>query len=53
MVLTARPGRALDGVRIDMPRPRGAIGVEFGRHRAHFFDRLRDEVAKASRSKGR
>ena len=47
VVLTARPGSALDGVPIDMPRPRSVIGVEFVRHRAHFIDRLRDEVAKA------
>lgn len=47
VVLTARPGRVLDSVAIDMPRPRSVIGVEFERHRAHFIDRLRAEVAKA------
>jgi NitT/TauT family transport system ATP-binding protein len=47
VVLTARPGRVLDSVAIDMPRPRSVIGGEFERHRAHFIDRLRAEVAKA------
>lgn len=47
VVLTARPGRVLDSVPIDMPRPRSVIGDEFERHRAHFIDRLRAEVAKA------
>ena len=47
VVLTARPGRVLDSVPIDIPRPRSVIGAEFERHRAHFIDRLRAEVAKA------
>jgi NitT/TauT family transport system ATP-binding protein len=47
IVLTARPGRMLDSVAIEMPRPRSVIGDEFERHRAHFIDRLRSEVAKA------
>jgi NitT/TauT family transport system ATP-binding protein len=29
VVLTARPGRVLDSVAIDMPRPRSVIGAEF------------------------
>jgi NitT/TauT family transport system ATP-binding protein len=37
----------LDSVPIDTPRPRSVIGAEFERHRAHFIDRLRAEVAKA------
>jgi len=47
VVLTARPGRVLDSVPIDMPRPRSVIGPEFERYRAHFVERLRAEVARA------
>ena len=47
VVLTARPGRVLDSVSIDMPRPRSVIGEEFERYRAHFVGRLREEVARA------
>jgi len=47
VVLTARPGRVLDSVAIDMPRPRSVIGPEFERYRAHFIERLRAEVARA------
>jgi NitT/TauT family transport system ATP-binding protein len=47
IVLTARPGRVLDSVSIDMPRPRSVIGPVFERYRAHFVDRLRAEVARA------
>jgi NitT/TauT family transport system ATP-binding protein len=47
VVLTARPGRVLDSVAIDMRRPRSVIGEEFDRYRAHFVERLRAEVARA------
>jgi NitT/TauT family transport system ATP-binding protein len=47
VVLSARPGRILDSVTIDMPRPRSVIGAEFERYRAHFVERLRSEVARA------
>ena len=47
IVLTARPGRVLDSVAIDMPRPRSVIGAVFERYRALFIERLRAEVAKA------
>jgi NitT/TauT family transport system ATP-binding protein len=47
IVLTARPGRVLDSVAIDMPRPRSVIGAVFERYRALFVERLRAEVAKA------
>jgi ABC-type sugar transport system ATPase subunit len=44
---TARPGRLLDSVTIDMPRPRHVIGADFEHYRALFVDRLRSEVTKA------
>ena len=47
VVLTARPGRVLDSVSIDMPRPRSVIGPEFEHYRAHLVERLRAEVARA------
>lgn len=47
MVLTARPGRVLETVRIKMPRPRDIASQEFERHRAQFIDSLRSEVSKA------
>ena len=47
IVLTARPGRVLDSMPIDMPRPRSVVGGEFERYRAHFIERLRSEVARA------
>ena len=47
IVLTARPGRVLDSMPIDMARPRSVIGEEFERYRAHFVGRLREEVARA------
>jgi len=47
IVLTARPGRVLDSMPIDMARPRSIIGEEFERYRAHFVGRLREEVARA------
>jgi len=47
MVLTARPGRVLDTVAIDMPRPRSVVGEAFERYRAMLVERLRAEVARA------
>jgi ABC-type nitrate/sulfonate/bicarbonate transport system ATPase subunit len=47
VVLTARPGRLLDSVSIDMPRPRNVISTDFERYRALFVERLRAEVMKA------
>ena len=47
IVLTARPGRVLDSVSIDMPRPRSVISSEFEHYRAHFVERLPAEVARA------
>jgi NitT/TauT family transport system ATP-binding protein len=47
IILTARPGRLLASVTIDMPRPRKAIGADFEHYRARFVDRLRSEVTRA------
>ena len=47
VVLTARPGRVLDSVPIDMPRPRSVVGEAFERYRAMLIERLRAEVARA------
>jgi NitT/TauT family transport system ATP-binding protein len=47
IILTARPGRLLDSVNIDMPRPRNVISADFERYRALFVERLRAEVTKA------
>ena len=47
IILTARPGRLLDSVTIDMPRPRNVIGADFEHYRALFVERLRSEVTKA------
>lgn len=47
IILSARPGRILDSVPIDMPRPRDVISPEFERNRALFVEHLRSEVSKA------
>jgi NitT/TauT family transport system ATP-binding protein len=47
IILSARPGRLLDSVNIDMPRPRNVISADFERYRALFVERLRAEVTKA------
>jgi NitT/TauT family transport system ATP-binding protein len=47
IILTARPGRLLDNVAVDMPRPRHVVGADFERYRALFVERLRAEVTKA------
>ena len=46
-ILTARPGRLLDSVSIDMPSPRNVISADFERYRALFIERLRAEVTRA------
>ena len=47
IVLTARPGRLLSSVQVDMPRPRNVASPEFDQHRVQFLESLRSEVAKA------
>jgi NitT/TauT family transport system ATP-binding protein len=47
IILSARPGRLLDSVEIDMPRPRDVISPDFERHRTLFVEHLRSEVLKA------
>ena len=47
IILTARPGRLLDSVTIDMHRPRNVIGADLEHYRALFVERLRSEVTKA------
>jgi NitT/TauT family transport system ATP-binding protein len=50
IILTARPGRLLDSVNIDMLRLRNIISLDFSldfeRYRARFIERLRSEVTK-------
>jgi NitT/TauT family transport system ATP-binding protein len=46
IILTARPGRLLHSVSLEMPRPRNVIGADFEHYRALFVARLRAEVAK-------
>jgi NitT/TauT family transport system ATP-binding protein len=47
LVLTARPGRLLSSVEIDLPRPRDVASREFEQHRVMFLESLRSEVARA------
>ena len=51
LVLTARPGRLLSSVEVDLPRPRDLARPEFDRHRVMFLESLRSEVAKRSPNK--
>src|SRR5437667_1909910 len=46
LVLTARPGRLLSSVDIDLPRPRDVASREFDQHRVMFLDSLRSEVGR-------
>jgi NitT/TauT family transport system ATP-binding protein len=46
IIMTARLGRPLDSVSIDMPRRRHVIGADFERYRGMFVERLRAEVTK-------
>jgi NitT/TauT family transport system ATP-binding protein len=47
LVLTARPGRILEEVRIDLPRPRDVTSKVFDEYRSSFFAHLRNEVSRA------
>jgi len=47
IILTARPGRLLDSVSVDMTRPRDVISRDFEQHRTMFVEHLRAEVTKA------
>jgi NitT/TauT family transport system ATP-binding protein len=47
LVLTARPGRLLSSVDVDLPRPRDVASREFEQHRVMFLESLRSEVARA------
>lgn len=47
IILSARPGRMLDCVSIDMSRPRDVVSKDFEQHRTMFVEYLRSEVTKA------
>lgn len=47
LIFTARPGRILESVSVDMSRPRSIISAEFEQHRTMFIEHLRSEVTKA------
>ena len=47
LVLTARPGRILQEVPINLARPREVASNTFDEYRSSFFASLRDEVSKA------
>ena len=47
LVLTARPGRILREVPIELPRPREVASNAFDEYRSSFFASLRHEVSKA------
>lgn len=50
VVMSGRPGRILEDVTIDLPRPRGGDvkgSKEFGDYHGHLWSLLRDEAAKA------
>lgn len=47
IILTARPGRILDTVKIDLPRPRQVHSRSFEQYRATFIEYLRSEVSRA------
>ncbi|MBE9079189.1 ABC transporter ATP-binding protein [Romeria aff. gracilis LEGE 07310] len=47
IILTARPGRLLESVTIDMARPRDVMSSEFERHRNLFVEHMRSEVVRA------
>ena len=47
LILTANPGRVLEQVSIDMPRPRDLMSKDFENHRNLFVDRRRSEVVRA------
>lgn len=47
LILTANPGRMLEMVTVDMPRPRDMLSKGFEYHRNLFVDHLRSEVVRA------
>lgn len=47
LILTANPGRMLELVVVDMPRPRDMMSKGFEYHRNLFVDHLRSEVIRA------
>lgn len=47
LILTANPGRVLEMVPVDMPRPRDMMSKAFEYHRNLFVDHLRSEVVRA------
>jgi NitT/TauT family transport system ATP-binding protein len=47
LILTANPGRMLEMVTVDMPRPRDMMSKGFEYHRNLFVERLRSEVVRA------
>lgn len=47
LVLTARPGRILREVPIELARPREVAGNAFDEYRSNFFASLRNEVSRA------
>lgn len=47
LVLTARPGRILEQVPVELPRPRDITSQRFDEYRSSFFAHLGSQVAKA------
>jgi NitT/TauT family transport system ATP-binding protein len=47
LILTANPGRVLEVVNVEMPRPREMLSKGFEYHRNLFIDHLRSEVLRA------
>lgn len=47
LILTANPGRMLEMVKVDMPRPRDMLSKGFEYHRNLFVEHLRSEVVRA------
>jgi NitT/TauT family transport system ATP-binding protein len=47
LVLTARPGRIKEEIRVKLPRPRDIAGAEFGVLRKQALDLLSEEIARS------